>query len=159
MKKAVFAVLLAASLAVNAVLLYQKVSDKKKVYKSWESRVVKNDIKIKFTKEQREQIREILHRSREIFSENRMKILELKMKIVDEIAAPSEDPADISEMVKELNSLEGYINVDFVNTLISISEVLEFDQRVAFLTRFSKAWFHKHYERKRRRMRDVKKAD
>ncbi len=152
MKKAVFAIILAASLAVNAVLVY-KHYEKPRFDKEPVPRFNKEAVKLKFTKEQKEKIREILYKSREGFSEHRMKTFELKMKIIDEIAAPSTEPADISEMVAELNSLESEMNVDFVNLLIRVSEELEFEQRVAFLTRFSKVWFMKHYDRKIRRKR------
>ena len=68
-------------------------------------------------------------------------ILEKRMDIIDELGTHDYDLEKIKTKTDELNELENRLNLDFVDTVVRITNILDSKQRLDFLYRFSENWF------------------
>jgi Spy/CpxP family protein refolding chaperone len=141
-------IILAASLALNLAVLstyiYKNVfhQDRKSEH------IVKFDAKLKLQKKQKEEIDAVIKKFRIDKLKFKQDILEKRMDIIDELGAPAFDLENINTEIGELNELENQLNLEFVDTMVQVTNILDSKQRLDFLYKLSENWFF--IERRRR---------
>jgi Spy/CpxP family protein refolding chaperone len=109
---------------------------------------VKFDAKLKLQKKQKEEIDAVIKKFRIDKLKFKQDILEKRMDIIDELGAPAFDLENINTEIGELNELENQLNLEFVDTMLQVTNILDSKQRLDFLYKLSENWFF--IERRRR---------
>lgn len=137
-------IILAASLALNLAFVshfvFRYVFDKH-TKDTPHVREVKFDAALKLQKEQKIDIDSIIKKFRIDKSKYKQDILEKRMDIIEELGVPDFNVENIKTKIDELNELESRLNLDFVDTLIRITNILDTKQRLNFLYKLSENWF------------------
>jgi Spy/CpxP family protein refolding chaperone len=102
---------------------------------------IKVETALELQTEQKKEIDSIIKKFRINKSKYKQDILEKRMDIIDELGVPDFDLENIKTKTDELNELESRLNLDFVDTLIRITNILDTKQRLNFLYSLSKNWF------------------
>ena len=63
------------------------------------------------------------------------------MDIIDELGDPAFNLENIKTKIDELNELENRLNLEFVGTMVQITNILDSKQRLDFLYKLSENWF------------------
>jgi len=68
-------------------------------------------------------------------------ILDKRVEIIEELAAPQCDREKIAAKTDELNGLENQLNRDFIAALLRIGDLLGPEQRLNMVYHLSRNWF------------------
>lgn len=63
------------------------------------------------------------------------------MDIIDELGDPASNLENIKTKIDELNKLENRLNLEFVDTMVRVTNILDSKQRLDFLYKLSENWF------------------
>ncbi|MCI0470516.1 MAG: hypothetical protein L0Y73_02545, partial [Candidatus Aminicenantes bacterium] len=102
---------------------------------------IKVETELQLQEEQKTAIASIIKKFRIEKSRYKQDILEKRMDIIDELGVPDFNLENIKTKIDELNELESRLNLDFVDTLIRITNILDTKQRLNFLYKLSENWF------------------
>ncbi len=134
-------IILAASFALNLAFVSTFIYKNTTAKNSPAKEAAKSDAGLKLQKEQKEELDTILKKFRINKLKFKQDILEKRMDIIDELGAHDYDLEKIKTKIDELNKLENRLNLDFVDTLVRITNTLDSKQRLNFLCRLSENWF------------------
>ena len=134
-------IILTASLALNlgfiSTYIYKNVSRKS----HRPEKIVKYDEKLELKKEQKEAIDAVIKTFRIDKLKFKQDILEKRMDIIDELGDPAFNLENIKTKIDELNELENRLNLEFVDTMVRVTNILDSKQRLDFLYKLSENWF------------------
>jgi len=148
-------VILVASIALNLAFLSVFISrsilqpDKKK--NSHPPFTLKTNLSL--NPDQKEKIEKIIKKFKVNLLKYKENALDKRISIIEAMSEQDFDPEIVEEKTRQLNQLEGELNLLFVNALMEINVLLEPSQRLDFLYRLSRNWFfleRKHPEKERR---------
>lgn len=134
-------IILTASLALNLAFAATYVYKNVLAEKSRHKKKIKYETNLDLKKEQKEQIDAIIQKFRVSKIQFKQDILEKRMGIIDELGVPELNLENIKTKIDELNELENRLNLDFVDTLVRITNILDAKQRLDFLYKLSENWF------------------
>ncbi len=139
--------LLIASIALNVVFVVKNKSTKdsnaqktQKAIRINHSELLIKDMPNLSTK-QKENLRKIVKEFKIKLSEYKNKILAKRIDIIDELANPDFDIDALRKDTEALNEIENGLNLYFVESLGKISMIMNSEQRIKLLLKFSKYWF------------------
>ena len=141
MKNKWLKIILAASLALNLAFVSTYFYKQPAAKTTHAKRTLKFDDRLNLKKEQKEKLGGIIKKFRITKLQFKQEILEKRMDIIDELGAHDYDLENIKTKTDELNKLENRLNLDFVGTLVRITNILDSKQRLDFLYRLSENWF------------------
>ena len=133
--------ILAASLALNLAVVSTYIYKHAAAKPSQVKKAAKFDTRLNLQKKQKEELDAIIKKFRISKLKFKQDILEKRMDIIDELGAHDFDLEKIKTKIDELNKLENRLNLDFVDTLVRITNTLDSKQRLNFLYRLSENWF------------------
>ncbi len=137
--------LLIASLAIN-IVFFIKIIDSKKP----EPAQIKKTATLKkqaikgisgLSKIQKSKLRKIIKEFKITLSEYKNQILAKRIDIIDELGNPDFSIENLKKATVELNKSENELNLYFVESLGKISTVMNNEQRIKLLIKFSRFWF------------------
>ncbi|UCH94047.1 MAG: hypothetical protein JSV88_27790 [Candidatus Aminicenantes bacterium] len=147
MKNKWLKIILVASLAFNlafvSTAVYRKFASTTR--KSQEL-TFKQDFKLQ--KDQKEEIKRIIKKFKISLLDYKQDILDKRISIIEAMSDTEFNLEDIEKKTRELNGLENELNLEFVDTLIRISALLESEQRLNFLYKLSQNWFFINKDKK-----------
>jgi len=141
MKNKWIKIILIASITFNIAfisnVIYKRVSlkDKKNVED------LKFKTKIELNNDQKEKLNFIMKNFRINLVQSKNDILEKRIDIIEQLSDPEYDLDILKSKTNELNEVENQLNLNFVKTLIRISDILNSKQRLNFLLNLSENWF------------------
>jgi len=109
------------------------------------------DTSLGLTPEQKRHIATLTDDFKEKMVDFKHQMLEKRMDIFDELGDPEFDLDSLNAKVTELNELETKLTVIFVDSLVSITNIMDARQRISFLYNLSRSWFFIDRKGKRRR--------
>jgi Spy/CpxP family protein refolding chaperone len=139
MKKRICAILLVASMALNAAFVISYFWGGKG--KPVEEQQVQLDRDLNLSKNQENEIQAIIRTFRLTLLRFKQDILSKRMEIVEELGDPEFNSENLTAKVEELNELENRLNLAFIDTIIEVSGILNSSQRIDFLLKLSRNWF------------------
>jgi len=142
-------ILLIASIALNVVFVVKNKSTKEynaqKTQKAIRINHNNSELLIKdmpnLSTKQKENLRKIVKEFKIKLSEYKNKILAKRIDIIDELANPDFDIDALRKDTEALNEIENGLNLYFVESLGKISMIMNSEQRIKLLLKFSKYWF------------------
>ena len=148
---------LIASLAINAVFFIKMSSRTDVVQNKTEKREAINRPIIKgipdLSETQRSKMRKIIKEFKITLSEYKNQILAKRIDIIDELSNPDFNIEDLKKTTEELNKNENELNLYFVESLGKISSIMNPEQRMKLLIKFSRHWFFFKNKKSRRRLK------
>ena len=148
---------LIASLAINAVFFIKMSSRTDVVHNKTEKREAINRPIIKgipdLSETQRSEMRKIIKEFKITLSEYKNQILAKRIDIIDELSNPDFNIEDLKKSTEELNKNENELNLYFVESLGKISSIMNPEQRMKLLIKFSRHWFFLKNKKSRRRLK------
>lgn len=141
MKNKWLKIILTASLALNLAFFSTYFYKQSAAKTAHAKRTPKFDDRLNLKKEQKEKLGAIIKNFRITKLQFKQEILEKRMDIIDELGSHDYDLENIKTKIDELNKLENRLNLDFVDTLVHITNILDSKQRLNFLYRLSENWF------------------
>jgi uncharacterized membrane protein len=141
-------ILLIASIALNVVFVVKNKSNADyKVQKAQKSTInhSNDELLIKdmpnLSIKQKEDLKKIIKEFKIKLSEYKNKILAKRIDIIDELANPDFNIDALKKDTEALNEIENGLNLYFVESLGKISMIMNSEQRIKLLLKFSKYWF------------------
>ncbi len=156
MKINILAIFLAASIAVNIVFIIKLTRVEEETQPIKQNLIVKKPV-IKdipnLSKIQKTQLRKIIKEFKITLSDYKNQILEKRIDIIDELSNPDFSLEELKKATTELNKSENELNFYFVESLGKISRVMNPEQRMKLLIKFSRYWFFLKNNKRGRRQR------
>ena len=141
MKKTVFRIILAASLALNLSFLgagiYRMIS------KEGSPDLKKPSIRALYElrDQQRVKLDEIVKNFRVKLVTNKSEVLDKRIDIIELLGNPEFKTENLEDKLLELNDIENELNYEFISTILEIRTVMDPDQWLKFLYNLSRRWF------------------
>ena len=156
MKINILAIFLAASIAVNIVFIIKLTRVEEETQPIKQNLIVKKPV-IKdipnLSKIQKTQLRKIIKEFKITLSDYKNQILAKRIDIIDELSNPDFSLEELKKATTELNKSENELNLYFVESLGKISSVMNPEQRMKLLIKFSRYWFFLKNNKRGRRQR------
>ena len=156
MKTNILAILLIASIAINIVYIIKSSSIEEKKQAIKQNLIIKKPV-IKdipnLSDIQKKQLRKIIKEFKITLSDYKNQILAKRIDIIDELSNPDFSLEELKKATTELNKSENELNFYFVESLGKINRVMNPEQRMKLLIKFSRYWFFLKNNKRGRRQR------
>ncbi len=156
MKTNILAILLIASIAINIVYIIKSSSIEEKKQAIKQNLIIKKPV-IKdipnLSNIQKKQLRKIIKEFKITLSDYKNQILAKRIDIIDELSNPDFSLEELKKATTELNKSENELNFYFVESLGKINRVMNPEQRMKLLIKFSRYWFFLKNNKRGRRQR------
>ncbi len=140
MKKELIRIILIASLALNlAFITMGIIRMTRKNYTKSQKFVTNGDYNL--SKDQKKELNQIITGFRVKLIDNKSKILEKRIDIIELLGDPDYKAADLNEELSQLNNIEKDMNEKFIATLLRVNTTLDQEQWIKFLLNLSRGWF------------------